>query len=216
MYAYCLNDPVDFVDPSGMATWWEKQGLTAANEIHNVVMDAYWKYYVTEGIYDVVWTNVYLTNVTKNGKQGKTGYADLVLEDIGGKKAICYEIKSVQTTTKEIAKGVKQLGEYLTGSWMGRAGYSFQRGATAPSMVIYYSNEKYNYTVYTYYAERGVIAYWYTKSKKVNTKGQDIVRGLADGVLWVGAAFTAYVLLQGTADPEQVTRAVEQIVGKAA
>jgi hypothetical protein len=37
MYAYCQNDCVNRVDPSGYASWWEKSGLGYAGEIHKAV-----------------------------------------------------------------------------------------------------------------------------------------------------------------------------------
>ena len=97
LYAYCANDPVNYIDPSGHSRWTRKLTLGDYRRIHNKVADL------------VAWTVAQSKGkreVFVKTKTGKRGYLDVL--DI--RNNIYYEIKSERQGNKPATK--RQMARY--------------------------------------------------------------------------------------------------------
>jgi RHS repeat-associated protein len=213
MYAYCQNDSVNCVDPTGMATWWQKIGANSPNEIHNQVVYFYQSYFKSKGMTSYA-------NRRINYNYGGHGFADLLTYDASTETAKVWEVKSRQTNgDKHVAAGKTQLDRYVNyGSWAERSKVKLQHGDRVPDFIFPYYNGKTYYMIYTHYEGEGVISYtykWSVDPKKLFKEAAVDTALMATGVMVIGGIAAIIVGTGGAATPA-VTEAIFAIWAAAA
>ena len=135
LYAYCMNNPMNFVDPSGM--------LAYPGQIHNLVVN---KIASIHGLYK---------EQTINYNFG-WGRADLISSD-----GAVWDVK--RDKPNQIASGVKQVNKYVANEWKNNPNTDlYVGGYIDPGSFVVTLNVDTYYVDY-HYAQNGVIAYDYYK-----------------------------------------------------
>ena len=193
MYAYCHNDPVNLVDPGGMATWWERQGLGAANEIHNVVVNTYVQYFANQGY-------AAYANQALRLKDGSRGYSDVLVYRPNMNTAFVWEVKSMQKGLKELEKGRTRMLDYIAGKWNEPNNVPVSRGwGSLPEFDIIYTKGKSTYYISTYDKGQGLIGYTYTKMNPSEEAAKEAFRKAAVPVVVVTTAVAFFWPVSGVA-----------------
>jgi RHS repeat-associated protein len=185
MYAYCQNDPVNFVDPSGMdraTPWWKKIGLNFPGEIHKVV------------IADIIANNPGITPEVTISLKGKTNFRI----DLRRGKEI-WEVKPANTMwTDWLVKGGKQLQSYIDRAKDAINPQTFVKGSVIPGNTIYYFNSLMSFEVKYWYSGDGIIQYTYERIDINSEFVNDVVWVTLVGCELVGLAS---FILTGLGDP---------------
>jgi hypothetical protein len=147
MYAYCQGDPVNFVDPGGMASAWDRAGLRWPGEIHKAVQA------------DIIARNPGIVPEYSVSIKGSTNFRADLYQKIGKSRYI-WELKP--SGSSNYNKGKKQLETYINRGKTATKGYEqyFTKGtAIAGNSFYLYSTLGFGYEVWYWYAGEGVIQY---------------------------------------------------------
>lgn len=143
-FAYCWNNPVNFVDYNGYLGW--------PGEIHNEVVNR------------IVDNYPYLIKNRKiKYSNGKYGYCDIMY--LAGR--LIWEVKR---KTVSMEKAIKQLNKYVNGKYeQNGVSYSgFKRGDSRIKGELFtYSNSATTYYISYWYAGNGIIYYEYSKDSNL-------------------------------------------------
>ena len=163
LYAYCMNNPVGYIDPDAE--------LAYPGEIHNFVVNyvAYkYGFYKEETIYyPVGW-----------------GRADLISED-----GRVWDVK--RDKPKQIAAGVSQVDKYIKNKWKRDMDMKLETGGYIESDSFFVTINVDTYYVSYRYAGGGVIAYDYYKVDTDWEQVMEYAKDVAGVVAIAGSLFIA-------------------------
>ena len=139
MFAYCLNDPINYTDPAGT--------LAFPGEIHNEVV----KRIADKYGYSKEQVIIY--------KDGGFGRADLISQD-----GQVWDVK--RNKPRQIKAGQNQVEKYASNIWLRSPDTPLSVGSNEITVgYFYYKSGLVTYKVQYWYAGDGVIAYDYAVSK---------------------------------------------------
>ena len=182
MFAYCNNNPVCSIDPTGCFT---------DGQIHNIVLAAIVVSYVEKGYY---YLKQHDTLIYYNGKNWKNGwgYCDLYDSKTGEVWELKKDSKSYTCTTT-YAK--RQLGKYVNGRLASDPSLQLSRGGFLINGVQTHvvSDSKGTYYIEYWEQGNGILRYRYTYTKNTSTKVLNAlsIAGLVIGGGLLGASLIA-------------------------